>query len=1254
MKKNLLLIFVLISGFTGSDTWREKIVIEWRNITVNEGDIQYSGMLTFDQAAYPVDRSLVPVYYRIYENVNAGNFRFVIENPQFEEIQLPGNFPGLEKIGDDFQVSTENSVSREKSKTFLKVSTIKKTGSKYFKLISFDLKRITGNESLVKSAQKTFDWKTNSVLRQGKWVKISVSQKGVYKIPYSKLASWGFTDPSKVSVFGSGGRRLSEDPGEISYDDLVQCSTWTDKNNSSDCLFFYATGTIGWTYNKTKGVFEHVINDYSSKGYFFLTDNAEVKTLTKLPVISEPSTVTIAEANSYQLYENDLENVLPLGSGKKWYGEKFKSSSVKNIDFELTDIDTSKTVTVQINGIARSYNSSEMKLLVNQIDAGSVKFSAVNTASQTSAYADEEQKLFNVRLKSSSAKIVLKYYADNINNSSDGNAIAWLDYLEVNYCRKLKFGNTPLFFRDVQNLSENGIVAFRIENATSNSKIIDVTDNFNLFEVPLEVKDGIATFKRTGNVIAEYVAFNSDGSFGEPELVGDVANQNLHAMSVPEFVIISHPAFLSSANRLADFHRSYDGMSVEVVTTDQVYNEFSSGERNATGIRNFLKMLYDKDTRFKYAMLLGDGSFDNRGIRAETKNFVPTYQSFNSLDPVGSFVTDDYFAILDAGESVYDGSLDIGVGRVPCTTSYEAELVVDKIERYYSSESLGNWRNSVCFIADDEDGNLHVSDTEKLANMVNAEHGEFITDKIYFDAYQQIVTAGEEKYPDVTAAINGKVKNGVLILNYTGHANERFMADEHVLDISNVNSWSNKNNLPIFVTATCEFSRFDADDTSIGEYVLFNANGGGIGLFSTTRLVYAYSNFLLNQSFYKFVFEADKNGVRYRMGDIMRLAKNNTLNTTNKRNFSLLADPALRLSYPKNKVVTTKINNNNAGIGSDTLKALEKVTIEGHIADYLGAIINNFNGKMAVTVYDKENTAKTLGNNGEPPFSYKVLDNIIYKGTVSVSNGKFNVSFVIPKDISYKIGQGKIMYYADNGTDDAHGAFNDFMIGGLSGQAVADNNGPDISLYMDSKDFVNGGQTSRNPVLLAYLSDENGINTTGTGIGHDITAIIDDDYSNVIVLNSYYQADKDDFTSGLVSFPLKNLETGKHKLTLKAWDVANNSSETEIEFEVTGSFYISAVQNRPNPASQFSYFSFSHNQADAKLDVMIEIFNMAGTRVDYIITEVGSDGLNSNPVYWNFGESATALTNGIYIYRITARNSYNEITASSGKLVIAR
>jgi hypothetical protein len=621
---------------------------------------------------------------------------------------------------------------------------------------------------------------------------------------------------------------------------------------------------------------------------------------------------------------------------------------------------------------------------------------------------------------------------------------------------------------------------------------------------------------------------------------------------------------------------------------------------------------------------------------------------------VASFVTDDYFVILEPGESVYDGTVDLGIGRIPATSSLEADLVVDKIEKYYSPEALGNWRNLVCFIGDDEDGGLHMSDSERLAEIVNSSHEEFITDKIYLDAYQQIVTAGEEKYPDVTSAINSKVNDGVLILNYVGHANERFMADENVLDISNVNSWSNSKTMPIFVTATCEFSRFDADEASIGEYVLFNPNGGGIGLFSTTRLVFAYSNFLLSQSFYSFVFEADKNGNRYRMGDIMRLAKNNTINTINKRNFSLLADPALRLTYPKHKVKTTKINNNDANTITDTIKALDKVTVEGLVTDYSGKTLGNFSGKMSVTVYDKETTASTLGNNGETPFKYKVMENIIYKGTASVTNGAFTFSFVVPKDISYSPGQGKIVYYADNGDTDAQGAFNDFIIGGLSDRAIADKKGPEINLYMDSRDFIDGGKTSKNPLLLADLSDENGINTAGTGIGHDITAILDDDYSKVYVLNQYYIADINNFKSGVINFPFKDLQPGKHKLTLKAWDVANNSSEAQIEFEVTGEFIISSVQNTPNPAVGYTNFRFEHNQADATLDVMIEIFDLMGRRVEYITTEVGSAGLESNPVMWDFNSTQTALGNGIYLYRITARNNSGVVTSSSGKMMISR
>lgn len=1260
MKKYLFLLFIIIVGFTAGDVQKEFVVLQWENNAVFENGTPVYSELNFKDAGFPDAESAVPVYFRSYNfNNETHDYKFSVENAIFEEINLITDFPGYDKIGKDIEIVTSKFRSRDIQQLQLTITTLKKEGDKIWMLKSFELKRIpVENKQALKSGQsvqKTYQWKTSSVLKQGKWLKIAVSEKGIVKIPYSKLTSWGFTDPTKVNVFGSGGIILSEDPGVINYDDLEQCAVWHDKNNGADCLFFYAPGTTEWTLDPVSKIFKHRIDDYSTKGYFFLTNNVgNQKTTELLPVIQQDATHIISSSDSYQLYEVDLENILPLGSGKKWYGDKFKNSSVKNIDFNLIDIELSEKIKLRVSGVARSFAASTMSVQVNQADIGSLNFQRVNTGSQTSAYADEREGVFTATAQGSQTKLTLKYFADRVNNSVDDNALAWLDFVEVNYRQKLRFGSEALFFRDQTSVGNNNIAAFTIENFITGSRVFDITKVNNVKEVPLTVNGNVAVAKRPANELTEYVAFNPNGNYREPELVGEVANQNLHALSAPEFVIISHPNFLSSANRLADFHRSYDAMSVEVVTTDQVYNEFSSGARSATGIRNFIKMLYDRDDKLKYVLLFGDGSYDNRNIKPGTKTFVPTYQSENSLVPVASFITDDYFVILDAGESVYNGLVDLGIGRIPASTAYEAELVVNKIQNYYSPNALGDWRNIVCFIGDDEDGNLHMSDSEKLADMVNLNHGEFITDKIYFDAYPQIVSAGEQKYPAVTDAINNRVKNGVLILNYVGHANERFMADERVLDISNVNSWSNSSNLPIFVTATCEFSRFDADDMSIGEYVLFNPVGGGIGLFSTTRLVFAYSNFLLSKSFYSFVFETDEKGNRYRLGDIMRLAKINTINTINKRNFSLLADPALRLSYPRHKIVTTSVNGKDAANLTDTIKALQKVDIEGFVSDNSGGVINSFTGEMTVTVYDKQTVVSTLGNNGETPFQFKVQENIIYKGKATVSNGRFSISFVVPKDISYSIGQGKIMYYAQNNDVDAHGAFTGFKIGGLSDQTVTDNTGPKIELFMDSRDFISGGQTSKNPTLKAYLSDENGINTAGTGIGHDITAVLNGDYSNVLVLNNYFQADLNDYKSGVVSFQFKNLPVGKHTLTLKAWDVANNSSESEIEFEVSGEFYISQVLNTPNPASDYTFFTFEHNQSDATLNVMIEIFDQMGRRVEYIVTQVGSGGTKSNPIRWNFNETRTLLLNGIYIYRVTAQNADGIYFSKSGKMMISR
>ncbi len=831
-------------------------------------------------------------------------------------------------------------------------------------------------------------------------------------------------------------------------------------------------------------------------------------------------------------------------------------------------------------------------------------------------------------------------------------AEAHLDFISVSYRRQLQLQDEQLIFRDTRSTGPGRIAQFQLTGATSATRVFDITKPTEIFEVASSVIGNELLFRRPADTLSEYVAFNPGGNFPEVEFVEEVANQNLHGLSVPEFIIITHPDFISASNQIANFHRNLEAMQVEVVTTAQVFNEFGNGQPDAAAIRNFIRMLYNRSNNLKYVMLVGDGSFDNRNLTGANKAFVPTYQSVNSLLPTSSFVTDDFFVILDPGESVLNGTVDLGIGRLPVSSQVEAATVAGKIVNYYSESSLGNWRNVVVFIGDDEDGGLHMSDSERLANLVNSNHKSFITEKIYFDAFPASYVGGKS-YPGVTEAINRRVREGALILNYVGHANDRFLADERVLDISTINAWTNRDRLPIFVTATCEFSRFDASETSAGEYILLNPNGGGIGLFSTTRVVFAYSNYLLSRSFYQAVFEKNSNGERYRMGDIMRLAKINTINTVNKRNFTLLANPALRLAYPRYQVVTKTINGSDANGAAITTGALSKVTITGEITDDKGSKISGFNGTITPVVYDKAQMVKTLGNGGQTPVTYKSQQNIIYSGPATVTNGAFTFSFYVPKDISYATGNGRILYYADNGTDDASGAFENFLIAG-SAATSADNRGPDIQLYINNTDFVSGSVTGRNPILIAHFFDESGINTVGTGIGHDITLVVNNNQTNVIVLNSYYKAAIDDYTRGSLVYPLGNLPVGKHTLKVKAWDVANNSSEAEIEFEITSDFYIESAMNYPNPLRDYTQFVFTHNQPDTSMPVQFEIFDISGRLVDRWETVVSSFANKSAPVRWSLSERGLQLPSGIYMYRIVIRSPEGQFAKYSGKMVIGR
>ena len=554
MKKYIFLLFIVVVGFTGGDVQRELIKLNWIDVTETNNNKNGFDELNFDGAEFPDVETQIPVFHKVYNLSNGEqDFTFSIENLVFEEIFLSEDFPGYYKVANEVNFETQKYQSNGQFKLHLLISTLKKENDKFFRLKEFQLKQIPVEKTVRKkgelSIRESHVWKSSSVLQQGRWYKIGVSGKGVVKIPYTKLSSMGFSDPSKVNVFGSGGTILSENPGEITYDDLEQCAVWHDKNNGTDCLFFYSPGTIEWQPDFSNDTYKHKLNDYTTKGYFFLTDNSGNRKVAQMsPSITEPATHNVSSADAYLLHEQELENVLHLGSGKQWFGEKFKHSSVKNIDFQLKDVDPAGEVKLRVNAIARSYANSEILIDFNQTNVGTLNFNQVNTGSQTSSYANEQEGIFTTSVQNENSQITLKYYA-NKGIGTDDNAIAWLDYIELTYLRKLRFGNEALFFRSQKTLGAGNVISFNIENAGTGSRVFDVTDMNNVQEVELNINGGMASMIRSGNELREYLAFNPNGNYSEPEYVGEIENQNVHALSTHEFIIITHTNFLNLSNR---------------------------------------------------------------------------------------------------------------------------------------------------------------------------------------------------------------------------------------------------------------------------------------------------------------------------------------------------------------------------------------------------------------------------------------------------------------------------------------------------------------------------------------------------------------------------------------------------------------------------------------------------------------------------------------------------------------------------------
>jgi hypothetical protein len=1096
----------------------------------------------------------------------------------------------------------------------------------------------------------------NSVLSNGDWYQITTNKNGIYRLNYSDFLTLGVSlsnlQINDIKIYGNGGGMLPKLNSEFRFLDLIENSVKVHDSNdngifeSTDYILFYGMSPNIWNFNTSTNLFQHETHLFSDEVSYFLTiDNqSKGKRVFEKNALLNP-TKTITSFNSYSIHEEELENLIQ--SGSKWFGERFSYDSKKSFLFSLPDLIQSDYVNVKVSAVARSFQVSNFKIDVNSSFLGNLSIPAVSPA-YAQEYAKEVSTTFQFLANASNLSVDLEYY------SADNGAEAWLNYIQINARRELKLSSGYLKFRDVKSLS-NEIGEFVIKNCNG-VDVWDVTDPTNVSKLVVSISGNTLSFNDSLNVLREYIAFNSS-AYLSPALKGSVLNQNIHNISSnTEFIIVCHSDFLSSANRLADFHLRKDNIISTVVTPQQIYNEFSTGMQDVSAIRDFVKYQYDKEgSKLKYLLLFGDGSYDPKNRIENNTNYIPTYQSANSTHPTYSYVTDDYFGLLDDNEGLFNDDLvDIGIGRMPVSSLAEADVLVDKVESYYNISSYGSWRNDIAFIADDgdlNDGNIHMWQADSLANYVSDNYNKINIQKIYLDNYDQQSTPGGPRSEDTQSAINNKVKKGALLVNYTGHGGPLGWTQERILEIDQIQKWDNADNLPLFMTATCKFSYFDnPEEKSAGEYLLLNEKGGAIALLSTTRLVYSAPNYNLNTKFIKTIFER-QNGEFPRLGDLFKTTKVLSGSSANNRNFTLLGDPALLLAYPKFQVSTTLIN--------DTLKALGEVTIEGHIEDN-GVLVSDFNGTIYPTVYDKEIIKTTLGQESCVPMPYRDQNNILYKGAATVSTGKFSFSFIVPKDIAYNYGAGKISYYAVNDEIqnplDANGTKVDFVIGGTSDDIIYDYDEADLSLFMNDTLFVNGGITDANPTLLVNVFDLSGINTVGNGIGHDITAVLDGNTANPYVLNDFYEAQKDDYTNGIIRFPLYNLTKGLHSITLKLWDVFNNSSEASINFVVAddNNLAIADFTTYPNPFSVSTDIYFQHNKANQELDYVLEIYSITGVlikRIEQI--SFSSAGYRIGPINWdgrdNYGGK---ISPGMYIANLAVNSEDSEFSSKSIRIIL--
>lgn len=1128
---------------------------------------------------------------------------------------------------------------------------------------------------------RTATFASSSVLASGQWFKIGVNKTGVYKIDQSFLSSIGINtsglNPNHLNIYGNHYPEMPINNNTYRPDDLLKNAIYIegDGDNSfdaNDYILFYATGPDVVSHGAD--VINVAKNNNDSLNYYFIHYDASdaPKRVSTGSVSTNTVTHTASSFNDVVLWEQNDVNLIK--SGTRWLGHLFDIELSKSLGINLTDINTASPVEMKTVVASRvESGSGTMSITVNGAQQDNITCTSFS-GSYNEAMLNTSTVTFNV--SGASLTVVLTF------NRTSPASTAWLDYIQFNYDRIATLANEQILIKDLGTVGAGNVVQYTVNNASSNSFFWEVTDPSNANVIPGTLSGSTYSFNLDADSLRSIAAFNSNQAY-IPLFVGVVNNQNLHALPQCDYVIVTTPALRPQADRLASIHQGL-GEIVHVVEIQQVYNEFSGGVSDPVAVRWLMKMFYDRaggnpNLMPDHLCLFGDGSYDPLNRISGNNYLLPTYNNDdndNTVDYVDSYTSDDFFGILDDAESMIAADMmDIGVGRIPVDDVIAAEQVVDKIEHYinfgsylYSnaagvqcddngySSSFGDWRNRLVLMADDENSGQFVRDCEELSDSTEKLYPEMNIVKIYLDAYSQVVTSGGQRYPDVEEAINQNMNKGALVFNYVGHGGETGLTLERAVTLNMIENWSNVNNMVVFISATCEFSRFDDPErVSAGERTLTTPYGGAVGLLTTTRLVWISLNSEMVRNLYTVLFK-EENGLPLTLGDIMMRTKNLTSATDNKRNFTLLGDPAMRLGKPQPRIVTDSINGISVTMANDTLKALSTITVSGHVGDASGTVIPTYNGIVYPTVYDKWKTKYTLGQDPTSPvLPFDTQNNIIYKGKATVTNGYFKFTFVVPKDIDYSFGKGKISYYANETNSNSYGYDTSIVVGGVDPNGIVDNIGPDITLYMNDPNFVNGGITDESPLFIAEVADENGINTTGNGIGHDIILILDGNTADPIILNNFYEADLDTYQSGEVSYQLSDLSPGPHTATFKVWDVNNNSSEQTLEFTVVEEeeLGISHLLNYPNPFTTNTDFYFEHNQVCNSLDVKIEIFTVSGKLVKTILENVNSISFRSEPINWDGrDEYGDKLARGVYVYRLTIETPDGKKAEKLEKLVI--